>query len=91
MSTLSNRIKIYVRYRVKCCLASMIRFVVSRPRLLSLGMRVLNRMPALKWWLWRIHASARGGVQGWQSSGLSGDVPASALPIYLQLTDRAES
>lgn len=67
-------------------LASLVRFVVARPSLFALGMRIVNRVPPLKWFLWRIHATTRNNAPLAQLGRAPGTTPLSARPAYLQLT-----
>jgi len=72
-------------HRVKLGLVFLIRFVIARPRLLAIGMRVVNRIPALKWRLWRIHASMRAGDS--PVTAFSDTAPVIARPVFLQLIE----
>lgn len=85
MSTALNRFRIFVLHRIKLTLVFLIRFVIARPGLLALGMRIVNRVPALKWRLWRIHASMRAGAH--TAAPLSDTPPEAARPVLLQLTE----
>ena len=85
-----NTIKIYFKHRVKLVVAALIRFVFAHTKLFALGMKVGNRFPPLKWFLWRVHATMR-SVAPQQSVWLSPDtVPLPARSVYLQLTARHE-
>lgn len=76
---------LYFKHSLKLALAALVRFVIARPALFSLGVRVVNRIPRLKWFLWRIHSSARhGSPQTVQR--LPGHTPPAARGLYLQLT-----
>lgn len=88
MSTSLKHLRIYVLHRIKLSLLFLIRFVIARPKLLGLGMRVVNRIPALKWQLWRIHASMRAGAPS--HAAFTDTPPAAARPAFLQLIEPGE-
>lgn len=76
---------LYFKHSLKLSLAALVRFVIARPALFSLGLRVVNRIPRLKWFLWRVHSSARQG-SGQTIQRLPGYMPLAARGLYLQLT-----
>ncbi len=86
MTASFSHAKLYVKHRAKLALVDAIRFVISRPRLLSAGMRIVNRVPALKWRLWRVHASMRSS-QADPTVRLPDTPPPAAQSVYLQLIE----
>jgi len=77
---------LYAKHRIKLALIALIRFVVSRPKLFVLGMRIVNRIPPLKWFLWRIHASTRNEISRSVPVTSPSRTPPAAKAVYLQLS-----
>lgn len=77
---------LYIKHKMKLALITLIRFVVSRPKLFALGMRIVNRVPPLKWFLWRVHASMRNDITLSTSTISPSRTPLSARAVYLQLS-----
>lgn len=80
-----TRPTLYVKHRFKLALAALVRFVIARPALFSMGLRVVNAFPRLKWFLWRIHRSAQQGSVA-VAPRLPGEIPLAARGLYQQLT-----
>lgn len=78
---------LHIKHRIKLALITLIRFVVSRPTLFVFGMRVVNRIPPLKWFLWRVHASMRSEMAGTTSVLSPKRTPPSARAVYMQLSN----
>lgn len=80
-----TRPTLYLKHNLKLAVGALVRFVIARPALFSLGLRAINRFPRLKWFLWRVHSSARqGGGQTVQR--LPGHTPLAVRGLYQQLT-----
>ncbi|TRO41730.1 hypothetical protein EQ832_01570 [Pseudomonas sp. ALS1131] len=77
---------LYAKHRIKLALIALIRFVVSRPKLFVLGMRIVNRIPPLKWFLWRIHASTCNEISRTVPVTSPSRTPPAAKAVYLQLS-----
>ncbi|WP_288078482.1 hypothetical protein [Pseudomonas sp.] len=81
-----NNLKVYFKHRLKLLLAALIRFVFAHPKLFTWGMKIGNRIPALKWYLWRVHATTRNAAPQKPVWNPPNTVPMAARSVYLQLT-----
>lgn len=79
-------LKTQFKHRIKMMIAGILRFVVSHPRLLALGMVIAGGLPPLKRFLTRVHVTTNLAVVPPQAWAEPQQVPLSARSVYLQLT-----
>jgi len=78
-------LKLFFKHRLKMMILVVLRFVVARPKLLAAGLFFGKRIPPLKRFLIRMHIASTLADQ--QSEWVApASVPASARPVFLQLT-----
>lgn len=78
-----SNLKFHIKHQTKMALASVLRFVVARPKLLAVGKFVGGRIKPLKRFLTHVHVSSAPAIS---PEWLPAVVPPPARAVFLQLT-----